>query len=319
METKKVLVTGGAGFIGSYLVDAFLEKNWEISVLDNCTAGNKICPQQIEKVQFLKGDIRNPKTVLEAAENCDVIIHLAAVVGVDEVIQRPVETIEIETIGTKNIAQAAKIFGIKKIIYASSSAVYKNTKGDRCQENDPLELANAYSIAKRLNELYLEALTKQNNISTNSLRFFNVYGGRQDRRMVVSRFFEQALNNEPIEVFGTGKQTRDFTHVSDVVKAVFKLANTHNINGTFNIARGKETNILNLAKMIKSLTGSTSEIQLLPFPKIRKDYKVKKRVGCSEKLFRAIGVKPKVKLIDGLELCYEEATKYINIPKPLKY
>ena len=301
MENKKVLITGGAGFIGSHLVDALLEQNWEVSVLDNCSAGNKVCPLAMKRIQFFDGDVRDLNLVLQAAKDCDAIIHLAAVVGVDAVIARQTETIETETIGTQNVVKAAKLNQVKKIIYSSSSAVYGKV-GDRYnRENDTLELVNAYAVAKRLNEQYLGSLTLEEGISTNCLRFFNVYGGRQDSRMVVPRFFEQAINNQPIEVFGDGNQTRDFTHIDDVVEAISTLLSIHSVNGIFNISRGIETTIQELAEQIKRVTNSDSEISNLIFPTKRKLFKVNRRVGSAEKLLKHIGKKPGVFLQDGLE------------------
>ncbi|MFK7774276.1 MAG: NAD-dependent epimerase/dehydratase family protein [Saprospiraceae bacterium] len=309
MENGKVLITGGAGFIGSHLVDALLGQNWEVSVLDNCSAGDKICPLALKNIQFIKGDVRDLNLVLRAAENCDAIIHLAAVVGVDAVIARQTETIETETIGTQNIVKAAKLNRVKKIIYSSSSAVYGKVRDRFNREDDSLDLVNAYAVAKRLNEQYLGSLTLEEGISTNCLRFFNVYGGRQDSRMVVPRFFEQAINNQPIEVFGDGNQTRDFTHIDDVVEAITTLLSSHSVNGVFNISRGIETTIQELAELIKKVTNSDSKISNLIFPIKRKLFKVDRRVGSAEKLFKHIGTKPSIFLQEGLETYF---SKMIN-------
>lgn len=316
MENKKVLITGGAGFIGSHMVDALLDQGWEVTVLDNCSAGNKICPLALQRIQFFKGDVRNLDLVLRAAKNCQAIIHLAAVVGVDEVIARQTETIETETIGTQNIVRAAKLNHVKKIIYSSSSAVYGKV-GDRFnRENDSLDLVNAYAVAKRLNEQYLGSLTLEEGISTNCLRFFNVYGGRQDQRMVVPRFFEQAIHHQPIEVFGDGNQTRDFTHIDDVVEAISSLLTSCSIDGVFNISRGIETTIQELATAIKMVTNSKSKISNLIFPNKRKLYKVDRRVGSAEKLFKHIGRKPSINLNDGLEKYFSRIiSKVENSPQ----
>ena len=312
MKNGKILITGGAGFIGSYLVDTLLHTGWEVTVLDNLTMGNKICPQALPNVQFINGDVRDLNVVLKAAQGADAIIHFAAIVGVDEVINRRSATIEIESIGTYNIVHVAKKMGTQKIIYASSSAVYGKGKADINRENNELHLENAYALAKRLNELYLDALTKEEGISTNSLRFFNVYGQRQDNRMVVPRFFEQAMTNQPIEVFGDGTQTRDFTHVDDVIKVVMSLLENHSVNGIFNVSRGIETQIHELARMIKKVTRSNSEIRLLDFPKKRNAYKVNKRVGCAEKLYQHLDFKPSILLEDGLKKYHAELTQNLR-------
>ncbi len=309
MKNGRILITGGAGFIGSHLVDALLKLNWEITVLDNCSSGNKICPKEIPNIHFIEGDVRDYNTVNRAAKDCNAIIHFAALVGVDNVIEKKSDTIEIETIGTQNIGKVAKKYGVEKIIYASSSAVYgKGNNGINKEENE-LQLINAYAIAKRLNELYLHSLTLENGISTNSLRFFNVYGTRQDNRMVVPIFFEKAIQQKPIEVFGDGSQTRDFTHVDDVTKAIIALLDKNSVNGIFNISRGIETPVIELAKLIKEITKSKSEIKLLKFPAKRNPYKVNRRVGCTEKLFEYTNVKPNILLEEGLKNLYSEISK----------
>ena len=312
MKNGKILITGGAGFIGSYLVDALLKSNWEVTVLDNLTMGNKICPHALQKIQFINGDVRDLQVVLNAAKNADAIIHFAAVVGVDEVINRRSDTIEIETIGTYNIVEAAKRNRTPKIIYASSSAVYGKGKTDINREENELHLENAYAVAKRLNELYLNSFTKEEGVSTNSLRFFNVYGQRQDNRMVIPRFFEQAMTKQPIQVFGDGTQTRDFTHIDDVINVITTLLFEHSVNGIFNVSRGIETSVLELAQMIKKITSSNSEIRLLNFPQKRNPYKVNKRVGCPDKLFQHIGKKPSIVLNEGLKQYYTELTKRLG-------
>jgi len=300
MDKNRVLITGGAGFIGSHLVEHLLKKGKEVIVLDNCCVGNKLCPKIQSKVEFIQADIRNEATVLTVAEGCEAIVHFAALVGVDEVVRQPIDTIEIELIGSQNIGKAVRLHRIPKVIYASSSAVYKNTLNEKSNESDDLHLVNDYAVAKRMNELYFQALTAEKGISTNSLRFFNIYGIRQDNRMVIPRFLEAAFQNQPIEVFGNGMQTRDFTHVQDVVSAISRLLQ-HSVSGIFNVARGKEFSILELAKLVKKVTHSDSTIQLADFPEKRIDYKVNKRVGNPEKLFRAIGFQPSITLENGLK------------------
>ncbi len=301
-----MLITGGAGFIGSHLVSYFLEQGWEVVVLDNCCAGNKLTPDILSKIDFFQVDIRDADAVLRASKGCAIIIHLAALVGVDEVIAQPLDTIEIEVQGSQNVGRAAIINKVQHIIYTSSSAVYKNTLQDKSRENDPLHLVNDYAVAKRINEVYLQALTKEKGITTNSLRLFNVYGKHQDTRMVIPRFFDAAWHGQAIQVFGDGQQTRDFTHVNEVAQAMDKLLQLHSLSGIFNVSRGKETSILELAQLIKKITQSKAAIQLLDFPKKRLDYKVNKRVGSPEKLLEHTGFRPIIALEEGLKLLAQE-------------
>lgn len=301
MSFKKVLITGGAGFIGSHLTSNLSNLGWNVTVLDNFSAKNKLLNNTLSNIDLVEGDVRDEQVVLDATSGCSVIIHLAAVVGVDEVIRRNMEMVETETIGTYNVVKAAIHHKVDKIIYASSSAVYDEVAGYASKEGDQLGPVSTYAIAKRLNEKYLESVTAAYGIASNSLRFFNVYGDQQDTRMVVPRFFEQALNGSPIQVFGTGEQTRDFTHISDVVTGISKLAFKKSLSGTFNISSGIETPIVDLAKLVKRLCMSNSKIDLIGFPEDRLSFKVDRRVGCSDKLYDAVGFKPGIVLEIGLQ------------------
>ncbi len=306
MEKRKILVTGGAGFIGSHVVCKMLKAGYQINILDNFATGKKINIPDHERITLFEGDIRDPQIVDMAVRDCTVIIHLAAIVGVEQVIAQPLQTVEVETIGTHNIVAAARKYGVKKILYASSSAVYKRVGSQGSQETDELGLVSTYAIAKRLNERYLSALTETDNISVNCLRFFNIYGERQDTRMVIPRFFAQATTGQPIEVFGCGTQTRDFTSVIDVSEAIYQLIQRPTLNGTFNISRGQETTIGELAAMIKKVTGSKSDIVLLGHPSERETFRVNRRIGNNDKLFAATNFRPTIQLVEGLKLYFEK-------------
>ena len=195
----KVAVTGGAGFIGSHLVDKLINNNYDVVVIDNLLRGNKLI--NTKKVNFINCDIKDYNSVVEHTKNCDMIFHFAAFLGVDQVAENPLETMETETIGTFNVIQASIKNNVKKIIYASTSGVYGQVDIEHAvNENFRVSPSSSYAIAKRYNEIYLKSVFKMYNISTFSLRFFNIYGPRQDNRMVIPRFFEQAMNNKDIIV-----------------------------------------------------------------------------------------------------------------------
>ena len=298
----KVLITGGAGFIGSHLTAYLANKGAEVVVLDNLLRGNKLETDILEKITFIQGDVRDQDLVNKLAENCDYIYHLAAILGVDIVADNPVETMETEVEGTKNVVYAALKHGVKKVIYASTSGVYGHSAIEKSVDEDiMIDPRTSYAMAKRYNEIYLKAVYEERGLESISLRFFNVYGPRQDDRMVIPRFFEQALKNEPITVFGSGKQTRDFTSVEETIISLVKLTDISKGAEIFNIANETEMNILELAIHIKELTQSSSEIKLIESPANRYDYEVERRVGSSEKLYKATGFKPNTDIRIGLK------------------
>lgn len=302
----KVLITGGAGFIGSHLTAYLANKGVEVVVLDNLLRGNKIEDSILDKITLIQGDVRDQDLVIKLAENCDYIYHLAAILGVDIVADNPVETMETEVEGTKNVVYAALKHGVKKVIYASTSGVYGHSAIERSVDEEiMIDPRTSYAMAKRYNEIYLKAIYEERGLESISLRFFNVYGPRQDDRMVIPRFFEQALKNEAITVFGSGKQTRDFTSVEETIISLVKLTEVSKGAEIFNIANETELNILELAIHIKALTNSSSEIKLIESPANRYDYEVERRVGSSEKLYKTIGFKPNTDIRIGLKKLQE--------------
>src|SRR5688572_3527288 len=198
---SKILVTGGAGFIGSHLVKKLVEEGNEVVVLDILLRGNKIEKDVLNSIQLVQGDVRNKDLVYSLSKGCQYIYHFAAVLGVDVVADNPVETMETETIGMKNVADNAILHGVEKIIYASTSGIYGHSAIERSvTETIQVDPRTSYAIAKRYNEIYLAALFEEKRLPSLSLRFFNVYGKYQDNRMVIPRFLEQSKNGEPMTV-----------------------------------------------------------------------------------------------------------------------
>ena len=300
-----ILITGGAGFIGSNLTKRLVEEGNTVTVLDNLLRGNKIDSTTFEKITFIKGDVRDFDTVLNASKGCDIIIHFAAILGVDIVADNPVETMDTEVIGTRNVVLAAQINNIKKIMYASTSGIYGHSAIESALTEEVLvDPRTSYAMAKRYNEIYLASHHEEKGIDAIAVRFFNVYGYNQDNRMVVPKFFEQALKNAPITVFGTGKQTRDFTYIDDTVEACVRLLKVKGFH-IVNVANEHEWCIDDVAHEIKTVTNSNSPIQLIDAPKKRYDYEVERRVGSSDKLFELTGYKPETSLNEGLKKIYK--------------
>ena len=265
----KVFITGGAGFIGSHLCDALVAEGKEVTILDNLSTGSKKNIAHLEgKIQVFQGDIRDQKLVESLIENCDIVFHMAAALGVDNILENPIESISTNFHGSEVVLNSA-VKHDKRIVIASTSEIYgKNSKQPLSETDDrvigtPQKLRWTYSDAKALEEAtaYSLFLTKQLKVTT--VRFFNTVGPRQTGKygMVIPRFIQAALNDDPINIFGDGKQSRVFCHVSDAVNATLLLMRDEKTIGeVFNIGGVGELSILDLAKKIVSQTKSKSSI-----------------------------------------------------------
>ena len=303
----KILVTGGAGFIGSHLVNRLVKEGNEVVVIDILLRGNKIEKEVLNSIQFVNEDVRNRDAIIKYTKGCDLLYHFAAVLGVDVVADNPVETMDTEVIGLKNIVDAALLNKVEKVIYASTSGVYGHSAIEKSvTETIQIDPRTSYAIAKRYNEIYLKAVNEEKGLDSISLRFFNVYGKRQDNRMVVPRFIEQAFKGEPLTIFGNGQQTRDFTYVDDTIESCIRLSEKVKGSEIYNIANEDEITIKQLADEIVKATGSKSTVSYIEAPKKRYDYEVERRYGSSGKLFSTINFKPNTKLEIGLKAILDE-------------
>jgi UDP-glucose 4-epimerase len=301
----KALVTGGAGFIGSHLVRRLAQSGYEVVVLDNFRQGNKLDKEVVEAIILIEGDVRDESTVFKAADKCDLIFHFAAVLGVDIVADNPVETMETEVLCMKNVVKAAIKNGTEKIIYSSTSGVYGKTAIQKAVDEEvTVSPRSSYSIAKRFNEMYLAALYQEKRLQSTSVRYFNVYGPKQDSRMVIPRFFSQAMKSIPITVYGTGDQTRDFTYIDDVIEATVRVAKIVKGCEILNVSNNREYSIKDVAKNIIKICNSKSEMTFINLPEERYDFEVERRFGCSDKLKAAVDFSPSTPLEIGLEKTY---------------
>ena len=265
----KVFITGGAGFIGSHLCDALVAEGKEVTILDNLSTGSKKNIAHLEgKIQVFQGDIRDQKLVESLVENSDLVLHMAAALGVDNILENPIESISTNYHGSEVVLNAAVEYD-KRILIASTSEIYgKNIKQPLSETDDrvigtPQKIRWSYSDAKALEEATAHFLFLTKKLKVTTIRFFNTVGPRQtgEYGMVIPRFVRAAIDNKPLKIFGDGSQSRVFCHVSDSVKAVLALANNDKTIGeVFNIGGNGEISILELAKLIIKQTGSKSEV-----------------------------------------------------------
>jgi len=262
---ETILVTGGAGFIGSWTVEKLVSKNYNVVVIDNLESGsiNNI-EHLLDKIVFIRGDIRDKNLLLETCRKHGVvkIVHLAALVSVEKVSENPIKGVETNIVGTLNVLETARLLDIEKIVYASSAAVYGEPVKIPIDEDHPLNPKNVYGATKLGGEALVNSYRENYGLKTISLRYFNVYGPRMqysDYAGVIIKFIINALMGKPLTIYGTGEQTRDFVYVEDVADANIQALESK-ITGVFNIGTGIETSINTLAKKIIELTNSKSKI-----------------------------------------------------------
>lgn len=256
---KTILITGGAGFIGSHLVDE-LHKHNKVIILDNFSTGRLDNIPFHENIKFYQADLNNdPISWIFNSHEIDLIYHYAATVGVQLTEENPTRVLD-DLKGTFSLLEQARTHNVKKILFASSSEVYGDTK-EKMIEEGPVNPQTPYQITKLATEHIITEYCREQGIDNTNLRIFNVYGPRQRQDFVITRFIQQALNNENITIHDGGTHTRDFVYVKDHVKLAIKAMETQNTNHTtINIGNGKPTTIKQLAETIKTLTQSKSEI-----------------------------------------------------------
>jgi UDP-glucose 4-epimerase len=299
----RVFITGGAGFIGSHLADHYVNAGHQVTILDNFSTGSKSNIAHLEgKVTTINGDIRSIDLIDQLTKDADLVLHMAAALGVNTILESPLESMSTNITGSEVVLNAAAQFN-KRIIIASTSEIYgKNPKQPLMETDDrvvgaPQKIRWTYSDAKAIEEAMAFALNQENNLPVTTVRLFNTVGPRQSGRygMVVPRFVHAALKNEPITIYGDGTQSRVFCHVDDAVQAIAAIAHTEStIGDVYNVGGTGEVTSKGLADKVIALTGSQSTITYTPYsdayPAGFED--IQRRVPDTSKIKAAIGWTP---------------------------
>jgi UDP-glucose 4-epimerase len=261
---RKVLITGGAGFIGSHLAEHLLAAGSSVRVLDNLSTGKRANLPVHPKLEFVQGDIRDKRHVSESVHGVDAIVHLAAVASVQASVDDPTGTHATNFDGTLHLLEAARQEHIRRFLYASSAAVYGDNTRLPLIEDEVLNPLSPYAADKLAGEYYLRFYHAKFGIETTAFRFFNIFGPRQDPSSpysgVISIFVERVSRGEPVTLFGDGQQTRDFVYVGDLVKLLTQALTLKDMAGqVINVGRGKQCSLLDLLAALEQLTGKPVE------------------------------------------------------------
>lgn len=309
------MVTGGAGFIGSHLADYLVKKDIEVTIIDNFVLGKK---QNIDhlarlpEVEVVNSDVTKCDLIKGYFKEADIVFHLAALVGVKLATKHPLKVLEQNLSGARNVLEASLEGGVRKVVFASSSEVYGDTTIVPMHEELPLSPISPYGISKIVGETYCRLYHREYGIQTSIVRYFNVYGPRQnvdDRSWVIPSFMTAACEGRPTIIHGSGKQTRDFTYVSDAVQGTYLVATKSDGNGdVYNIGSQRETSIKELAKLVIEL--SRKKVNMLHTR--QRKFHIRRRCADISKASQKLGYTPIVKLKDGLRMTFNH---YAQLPK----
>nr|MDO8100873.1 SDR family NAD(P)-dependent oxidoreductase [Candidatus Njordarchaeota archaeon] len=303
-KLQRILVTGGAGFIGSHLASALVNRGYEVTILDNLSFGtlkNITLHLSSGQVRFVRCDVRNMQDVKETLDDFDIVFHLAAITSVSYSIENPTTTNEVNGKGTRNLLEASLSSNVKRFINISSSAVYGNPRYLPIDEIHPVNPMSPYAKSKVKGEEYCAEFKEKYGLETLTLRLFNVYGSRQSTNQysgVIAKFIEHIRRGKQPVIYGDGKQTRDFVHVSDVVQALLSSMNSNNAVGeTFNIGSGKPITINELCQIVMRKLNA----EMKPVHEKPKYVDIKNSCAKIEKARKFLGYNPKINLEEGLE------------------
>lgn len=301
-----VAVLGGAGFIGSNLVDQLLAQGHEVTVLDNFSEGKREnLPKNNDKLEVIRGDIRDFDTVRRVLDHKDWVFHMAAMSRIQPSITDPLLAVHQNMVGTANVLEACRQGGVKRVVYSASSSAYGNVNDPPLREDMPTDCMNPYSLTKKVGEEMMEVYRKLYGLSTVSLRYFNVYGPKHqeegDYATVIAIFMRQLRYSYPMTVVGTGEKRRDFTFVGDVVRANIMAAMNRESCGTINIGTGQNHSINEVAELVAKVCGK------LPNKVHIADRPAEAMVTKADvtKAWEVLGWKPTVSLEDGLTVTHQ--------------
>ncbi|MDD4607081.1 MAG: UDP-glucose 4-epimerase GalE [Patescibacteria group bacterium] len=294
---KKILVTGGAGFIGSHVVNDLIHAQYKVVVLDNLSTGYKklISP----RAEFIKGDLRQIKFIKKALEGCEAVIHLAAHSVVPYSVKRPRFTIEQNLAGGANLLEACRKQKIKKLIFSSTASIYGEPDNVPIKEDDAKYPNHAYGASKLAFEKLLSAYYQSYNLNSIALRYFNAYGPNEmhcPETHAIPLFIQAILKQEPIQIYGDGLQIRDYVYVKDISKAHVLVLESDIKFDYFNIGSQKGTSVLNLVKTIFKVMGVETKIKYLP----HRDGDVQQLIADTHKIKKVLGWQPDYTLEAGL-------------------
>jgi UDP-glucose 4-epimerase len=304
----KYLVTGGAGFIGSHIVQTLLEQGTSVRVLDNFSTGKRENLEELRqrfdgnRLEVLEGDVRDASRVEEALRGVEVIFHEAAFVSVPQSMDEPQNCFDVNITGTSLLFDSARKAGVRRAVVASSAAVYGESEALPLVEDTPLQPLSPYAVSKRVKEMYAELFTGSFGLEVVALRYFNVYGPRQRPDSMyaaaVPIFARRLLDGKPVTIFGDGGQTRDLINVRDVVRANLIASEHPDAAGKiFNVCTGIETRLLDLLDVMYQLLPNSPSHQFAP-PRAGDIYR---SVGSPQKAAEVIGFQSQVSLVDGLK------------------
>jgi nucleoside-diphosphate-sugar epimerase len=306
MAARKYLISGGAGFIGSHIAEALLKRNEEVRVFDNLATGNQSNLQALQSlpgtVEFIQGDVRDRDAVKAAVKGVEVVFHQAALASVSRSIAQPVASLETNINGTQNVLLAARDAGVRRVVYASSSSVYGNTPILPKHEEMPTLPMSPYAVQKLTGELLCRVFTRVYGIETVALRYFNVFGPRQDPASeyaaVIPRFLTALLEKRRPIVFGDGEQTRDFTYIENVVQAnLLASTSTDAVGEAFNIGCGERISLNRILHIVGELLG----IQVDTEYREQRPGDVRDSLADINKAQGLLGYTPTVNFREGLE------------------